>query len=67
MSGDYNYLRPKVKNQKLGDRKRQNGMFMNPPSYPGLGGFYDDSLLPQQEPKMALETGGPFAHKGKPI
>lgn len=64
---DYKYLRPKVKTNNLGDRKRENGMFINPPSFPGLGGFYGASKLPDQQPAMKLESGGPTSQKGRPI
>lgn len=61
------YLRPNIRIGNLGDRKRKNGMFMNVPSFPGLGGFDSEAKMPAQEADMALERGGPTAQKGKPI
>ena len=62
-----NYLRPNMRFGNLGDRKRKNGMFMNVPSFPGLGGFDSEKKMPPQEADMMLERGGPTAKKGSPI
>ena len=61
------YLRPNMKFGNLGDRKRKNGMFMNPPSFTGLGGFDREQAYPAQGGEMQLERGGPFAQRGKPV
>jgi len=66
------YLKPKVKTAAM-ERKMQNGLFRNPPTYTELGGFSssrkytDPSGKRQQVGGMGLERGGPSAQKGKPI
>lgn len=57
---------PKVSSPKL-ERKKKNGMFINPPSYGEIGGFTGPSKLERGEKgKMALQ-GSPRAKPGKPI
>lgn len=64
---DYNYLKPKVNAGNLSKRKREDGQFVNVDSYTKLGGFTSVDKLPNQEPAMSLEKGGPSAKSGKPI
>lgn len=59
------YLKPKVGAPAL-ERKKKNGMFINPPSYCEMGGFTGASKL-EGSKNMALEKGGPKAKQGKPI
>jgi len=59
------YLRPKA-SFNGGKMKRKNGMFMNPPPYPGLGGFTAAGDLEKQDPPMTLEKS-PQSRTGKPI
>lgn len=63
---EYNYLRPKVAVGNLGERKKKNGMFQNPPSYPQIGGFKSASSVPQRDRPMELEKGD-LTRKGKPV
>jgi hypothetical protein len=66
------YLKPKVKTAQM-ERKMQNGMFRNPPTYTELGGFSSSRKYTDPSGKrgtvtgMALERGGPTAQRGKPI
>ncbi len=66
------YLRPKTPIAGM-ERKMQNGMFRNPPTYTELGGFTSSRKFTDPSGKrmsvggMALERGGPTAKKGKPI
>jgi hypothetical protein len=61
------YLRPKVGAPNL-ERKKKNGMFINPPSYAEMGGFTNSGKLERGEKsKMSLERGGPKSKLGKPI
>ena len=67
MATNGNLFRPKVRAGSLGERKKQDGMFRNIPSYPEFGGFSGPSkVAATQNPSMALERA-PTAHKGKPI
>lgn len=62
-----NYLKPKVGSPSL-ERKKKNGMFINPPSYAEIGGLTNSGKLERGEKnKMMLEKGGPKAKSGKPI
>ena len=63
---DYNYLKPKVKTGTLGERKRENGLAVNIPSYMRMGGFTDAAKIPGREPELIIEKG-PRAEAGKPI
>ena len=48
------------------DRKKKNGQFQNPPSYPQLAGFASSQKwLPPDRP-LGLERGD-LTRKGKPI
>ena len=65
MSSDF--LKPKTSTPNI-RRRRNNGQFVNPPTYMELGGFTsaDKATAPNQR-DMKLERGGPSARKGKPI
>lgn len=61
------YLEPKVGAPGL-ERKKKNGMFINPPSYGEMGGLTNSGKLERGDNgKMSLERGGPKAKQGKPI
>ncbi len=61
------YLKPKVGAPAL-DRKKKNGMFINPPSYGEMGGMTNSGKLKRGDaPAGHLEKGGPKAKKGRPI
>lgn len=62
------YLQPKTKNPKS-KVQRKDGMFVNQPNYPELGGLTGPSKLNKSgmESAMHLEKGGPTAQRGKPI
>ena len=64
--GDYSYLKPKVAVGDLGERKRKNGMFQNPPSYPQLGGFSGASSVPERDRPLGMEKGD-LVRKGRPV
>jgi len=57
---------PKVATSNLGERKKKNGMFQNPPSYPQLGGFSSAQRVPPPDRPLALEKGD-LVRKGRPI
>ena len=67
------YLRPKVRTGNLGKRTMEDGMFRNPPTYTGLGGFSSESKFTNPSGRthgmgpLSLEKGGPSAQRGKPI
>ena len=60
------YLKPKVSQGNMGDRKKTNGMFQNVSSYPQLAGFYGANKIPEQDRPLALEKGN-LVRKGKPV
>ncbi len=61
------YLKPKVGAPSL-ERKRKNGMFINPPSMAEIGGFTNaGKLMRDNGDDCQLERGGPQSKKGKPI
>lgn len=67
MATNGSLFRPKVRAGNLGERKKQDGMFRNIPSYPEFGGFSSAAKIDKgQKPSMALERS-PTVHKGKPI
>ena len=48
------------------ERKKKNGLFQNPPSYPQLAGFATASKLEEPDRPLQLEKGD-LTRKGKPI
>lgn len=63
---EYSYLKPKVRVGNIGERKRENGLTVNIPSYMKLGGFTSAAKLPTREPELVVEKS-PHAESGKPI
>jgi hypothetical protein len=62
------FLKPtRVPTGDLKNRKMEDGMFRNPPTYSELGGFTSADKGKFQNNKMTLERGGPTAQKGRPI
>jgi hypothetical protein len=61
------YLKPKVGTPSL-EPKQKNGMFINHPGYPEMGGFTGPSKLNKTNKSiMELEKGGPQSKRGKPL
>jgi len=56
---------PKASAPQL-DRKKKNGQFQNPPSYPQLAGFSSAQKVEMPDRPLGLEKGD-LTRKGKPI
>jgi len=56
---------PKARRPSI-ERKKQDGMFQNPPSYPQLGGFSSAGKEVRPERPLALEKGD-LVRKGRPL
>ena len=56
---------PKAATPSL-ERKKKDGQFQNPPSYPQLGGFSSAAKIDKPDRPLALEKGD-LTRKGKPI
>ena len=64
MATNGNLFRPKVRAGNLGERKKQDGMFRNIPSFPEFGGFSSAAKVAKDKsPSMALERS-PSSRKG---
>ena len=60
------YLKPKVSQSNMGERKKENGMFQNIPSYPEFGGFSSAAKAQMPGRPLALEKSN-LTRKGKPV
>lgn len=63
---EYSYLKPKVRVGNIGERKRENGLAVNVPSYMQFAGFTSAAKIPGREPELIVEKS-PSAAGGKPI